>query len=141
MSYLYSLDLEPDSIKMILDNLADPSYSKYYYSISKERASALKYQKGNLEKEYKSIKSYSLNFDSIMGEIKSKFIVGQRYSKSIIKEILQIIYEANGYNKTAKASDLEEYFEIKLCKIFNESTGKRDMAFEIIKIKKEEGDL
>ena len=37
--------------------------------------------------------------------------------------------------KPPKASDLEEYFEVKLCKVLNESTGKRDMAFEILGVK------
>ena len=135
---IYSLQCSSDFMKLLLDNLTDPSYAKYYYSIPKERASALKYQKGNLEKEYKSIKSYSINLDSIIDEIKTKFIVGEKYTKSEIKEILRLIYENNGYNKTPKANDLEEYFELKSCQITNKITGKRDMAFEIIKIKEEE---
>ena len=133
MKYIYSLDFESDFMKLILDNLSDPSYSKYYYSISKERASALKYRKGNLEKEYSGNKS--INLESIVEEIKSKFIPGERYSKSEIKEILRTIYETNGYNKTPKASDLEEYFEIKLCKVLDKTTGKSDNGFSIIKLK------
>jgi hypothetical protein len=137
MSYLYSLDLEPDTMRLVLDNLADPSYSKYYYSISKERAGTLGYQKGNLEKEYNSIKSYSLNVSSIVEEIKNRFILGEKYSKSEIKEILRLIYETNGYNKTPKANDLEQYFELKSCQITNKITGKRDHGFEIIRLKEE----
>jgi len=68
-------------------------------------------------------------------DIKSKFQVGNKYSKSEIKEILRTIYESNGYNKTPKANDLEEYFELKECKVLNESTSKRDAGFEIIKEK------
>ena len=133
MKYIYSLDFNSDFMKLILDNLSDPSYSKYYYSISKEKASALKYRKGNLEKEYSGNKSISLDF--IVKEVKSKFIPGERYSKSEIKEILRTIYESNGYNKTPKASDLEEYFEIKLCKVLDKITGKSDNGFLIIKEK------
>lgn len=135
MRYIYSLSLESDAMKMILDNLADPSYSKYYYSIPKERAGTLGYQKGNLEKEYNSIKSFSSNSDSIVGEIKSKFTLGKKYSKSEIKEILRSIYESNGYNKTPKATELLNYFELKECLIPNKITGKRDRGFEIIKQK------
>jgi len=139
ISYIYSLQGKYSSnfMKLLLDNLTDLSFAKYYYSISNERASALKYQKGNLEKEYKSQKSLSLNIKSMVSEIISAFPVNNRFSKSYIKETLRTIYESNGYNKTPKASDLEEYFEIKLCKVLNESTGKRDMAFEIIKLKEE----
>ena len=137
MKYIYSLNFDSKFMKLILDNLEDSNYAKYYYSISKERASALKYQKGNLEKEYRDQKIKLINTDQIIEEIKGRFKPGERYSKVFIKSTLKDIYESNGYNKTPKASDLEEYFEIKLCKILNESTGKRDMAFEIIKIKGE----
>ncbi len=135
MKYIYSLDFGSDFMKLILDNLSDSSYSKYYYSIPKERAGTLNYQKGNLEKEYSSLKSLVINLNSILKEIKSKFQIGEKYTKSDIKEVLRSIYESNGYNKTPKASDLEEYFEIKECKVLNESTGKRDAGFEIIKEK------
>ena len=135
MKYLYSLDLDPESIRLVLDNLADPNYSKYYYSIPKERAGTLGYQKGNLEKEYNNIKSYNSNSESIIGEIKTRFVIGEKYSKSEIKEILRLIYESNGYNKTPKATELANYFELKECLIPNKITGKRDRGFEIIKLK------
>ena len=137
MSYIYSLQdkYTSDFMKLILDNLADPSFAKYYYTIPRPRAGTLKYQKANLEKEYKSIKSFSINIDSIVGEIKTRFIIGERYSKSEIKEILRLIYENNGYNKTPKANDLEQYFELKSCLVPNKITGKRDNGFEILKQK------
>jgi hypothetical protein len=135
MKYIYSLDLDSDFMKLILDNLSDSSYSKYYYSIPKERASALNYQKGYLEKEYRSLKLYSIKAESIHSEIKNKFEIGERYTKSYIKETLRIIYESNGYNKTPKASDLEEFFELKSCLLTNKETGKRDNGYEILKEK------
>ena len=135
MKYIYSLDFDSKFMKLILDNLSDSSYAKYYYSISKERAGTLNYQRGNLEKEYKSLKSFNINIDSIISEIKNKFKVGNKYSKSEIKEILRSIYESNGYNKTPKANDLEEYFDISKCQITNKETGKRDHGFLIIKQK------
>ena len=54
--------------------------------------------------------------------------------------MLCTIYSSLGYNKTPKANDLEEYFEIKECKVLNSETNKREHGFEIIKIKEEEGD-
>ena len=137
MRYIYELQCDSEFIKLLLDNLTDPSFAKYYYTIPKDRASALKYRRGNLEKEYKSIKSYSINIESIIDEIRSRFVIGEKYSKSEIKEILRLIYENNGYNKTPKANDLEQYFELKSCQITNKITGKRDMAFEIIRVKEE----
>ena len=138
MRYIYNLTYSSDFMKLLLDNLADPSFAKYYYTIPKERAGTLNYVKGNLEKEYKSIKSFSINQDKLLDEIKEAFILGEKYTKSYIKEILRTIYENNGYNKTPKASDLEEYFEIKLCKVLDKTTGKSDNGFKIIKLKTEE---
>ena len=135
MRYIYSLNFDTNFIKTILDNLADSSFSKYYYSISKERAGTLNYQKGSLEKEYNSQKLHIINLDSMVKEIKNKFIVGERYTKLYIKETLRFIYESSGYNKTPKANDLEEYFELKPCQITNKDTGKQDNGFKIIKIK------
>ena len=135
IKYIYLLDCSPEFMKLVLDNLADPSFAKYYYTIPRERAGTLNYVKGSLEKEYKNQKNHILDIDAVIRDITSTFIVGKRYSKSSIKETLQIIYETNGYNKTPKASDLEQYFEIKLCKILNPETNKRDMAFEIVKLK------
>ena len=135
MRYIYSLDFDSDFTKLILDNLSDSSYAKYYYSISKERAGTLKYQKGNLEKEYQGQKSHILDINSVVKEIISKFIPDEKYTKSEIKETLRSIYESNGYNKTPKANDLEEYFELRPCQITNKETGKLDHGFKIIKIK------
>ena len=137
IQYIYNLSYSSDFMKLLLDNLTDPSFAKYYYTISKDRASTLNYQRGNLEKEYKSIKSYSINIDSMIEEIRVRFLIVERYSKSEIKEILRLIYENNGYNKTPKANDLEEYFEIKSCLVPNKITGKRDNGFKIIKLKTE----
>lgn len=86
-----------------------------------------------MEKEYISIISCDIN--SVVEEVKSKFIVGQRYSKAYIKETLRIIYKTSGYSKTPKAIDLEELFDLKSCNITNKETGKRDPGFEIIKLK------
>ena len=67
-------------------------------------------------------------------KILNYFKPDNKYLKSDIKETLRKIYESVGYNKTPKASDLEEYFEIKECKI-TISTGKQDNGFKILKLK------
>ena len=139
MRYIYSLNFDSKFMNLLLDNLSDSSYSKYYYSISKEKAGTLNYQKGNLEKEYRGQKSHILDINSVIKDIKSKFQPGEKYSKSEIKETLRTIYESNGYNKTPKANDLEEFFELKSCQITNKETGKLDHGFKIIK-NKNEGD-
>ena len=129
MRYLYSLHMDEDIAKQVLDNIYDTSYSKYYWTISSSRAGSLKYQKGNLEEEYQNIinpKDLSQIEEDVRTKILSSFLPENRYLKSDIKETLRKIYEDLGYNKTPKASDLEEYFELHPCQIKNKETGKKD---------------
>ena len=136
MKYLYSLNMDEDVAKQVLDNIYDTSYSKYYWTISASRAGSLNYQSGKLEEEYNSLMGFKTNENEIKEKILQTFLVDSRYLKSDIKETLRKIYEELGYSKTPKASDLEEYFEIKECKITN-SLGKQDHGFRIVKIKEE----
>ena len=138
MRYLYSLHMDEDIAKQVLDNIYDTSYSKYYWTISSSRAGSLKYQKGNLEEEYQNIinpKDLSQIEEDVRTKILSSFLPENRYLKSDIKETLRKIYEDLGYNKTPKASDLEEYFELHPCQIKNKETGKKDNGCEILKKK------
>ena len=93
--------------------------------------------------------SRKLNFKDVMGfSILRKngfdiaIISGEKNSaieimakKFNIKESLRKIYTELGYDKTPKASDLEEYFEIKDCLISNTVTRKMEHGFKIIKLK------
>ena len=138
MKYLYSIHMDEDVAKQVLDNIYDTRYSKYYWTISASRAGTLSYQKGNLEKEYQSIinpKDTSYIENEVKQKILSIFNLRTKYLKSDIKETLRKIYEEAKYDKTPKASDLEEYFELRSCQIKNKETGKKDHGFEIIKIK------
>ena len=142
MRYLYSLTMDEDIAKQVLDNIYDTSYAKYYWTIPAGRAGTLHYQKGELEKEYQAIMHPELVKENTNSEnrkaagkkILNYFKPDNKYLKSDIKETLRKIYESVGYNKTPKASDLEEYFEIKECKI-TISTGKQDNGFKILKKK------
>ena len=138
MKYLYSLNMDEDIAKQVLDNIYDTRFSKYYWTISAGRAGSLGYQSGKLEDEYNKITNPGDKSDierKVQEKIFNTFLVGNKYSKVDIKEKLREIYLNNSYDISPKASDLEKYFEIKLCKISNKETGKRDMGFEIIKIK------
>ena len=140
MKYLYSLNMDEDVAKQVLDNIYDTSYSKYYWTISAGRAGSLNYQSGKLEEEYQAItnpEDTSILDTKLKNKIISTFSLNARYSKSSIKERLERIYTNLKYDKTPKANDLEQYFELKECKVLNSDTGKRDAGFEIIKIKEE----
>ena len=84
------------------------------------------------KKEYESSQ---VDISDLPDKILSAFTVGNKYLRSEVKDLLGGIYNSFEYSKTPKASDLEEYFEIRPCLITNKDTGKRDHGFEIIKKK------
>lgn len=70
---------------------------------------------------------------SIVSEIVDSFSVGSRLTRTFIKDKLQKIYKNNNYNKTPKATDLEEYFDLKDCQII--VGGKKTRGYLILKKK------
>ena len=140
MKYLYSIHMDEDIAKQVLDNIYDTRFAKYYWTISASRAGSLNYQSGKLEEEYQAItnpEDTSILDTKLKNKIISTFSLNARYSKADVKEILKKIYSDLKYDKTPKANDLEKYFEIKECKVLNSDTGKRDAGFEIIKKKED----
>ena len=120
MKYLYSLGMDEDIAKQVLNNIYDTHYSKYYWTIPAGRAGSLNYQKGKLEEEYQSIinpKDVSGIEQEVKKQVLDYFSLDTKYSKFDIKNQLKNIYTSLKYDKTPKASDLEEYFEIKDCLI------------------------
>jgi hypothetical protein len=61
------------------------------------------------------------------------FSIGSKYSTKQIKSILADFYTANNISKTPKASDLEEYFNLKTCKV--KINDKWENGFEILSLK------
>ncbi len=108
-------------------------YKYYIDSLGLDRCRANGFRRAGLDREIQNgiIESGPLLKEAIYKE----FQINSRISKSEIKQRLREIYSRLGYNKTPKAVDLSEYFEIKYCQITNKRTGKRDVAFEIIKKK------
>ena len=63
----------------------------------------------------------------------SKFKEGDKLSLVDIKTKLTNIYDSISYDRKAKATDLENYFEVKRCKVTDKITKLRENYFEIIK--------
>lgn len=132
MNLLCESGLSEEEISFILTQVP-VSYKNYYLKLGPSRLYALGYNITYVKREY----SDAINFDSdqLKLELCKYFEVGKVYSFSDAKEIIKIVYNSLGYNKTPRASDLEQYFEIKKKMITNKSTGKRDHCYEILKIK------
>ena len=132
--YKYLCDLPENEAFIILQHLPT-SFQNHYSILGVDRIRALGYNVTLMNQEIGIVIS-GQSID-IKGAILSCFSVGDRITKSSVKEQLKNLYDKLGYSKTPKAVDLGDYFIIKNCKI-PRPDGKRDDGYEILAIK--EGD-
>ena len=126
--------LSEQSIKIVLDQLGGDEIASHYIALGPERLKKLYYNKTNIKKEL-GIITFNKNL-----LILSKFSVGDRIGQAKIKEDLRSLYNSVGYTAIPKATDLEEFFNIKRAKIneiLEDGTKKRVDALELISIKPE----
>ena len=128
--YIRDKSISDKDVGLILSKLPY-NYSKYLTTLGPDRCRANGYHLTEIKNEFES--TYLKDLDSLKSKILSEFKVGGRYLRSDIKEKLKNIYKSESYSKTPKANDLEDYFEIKECKISKD--GKKSAAFEILKEK------
>ena len=88
-------------------------YKEYYDILGFDGIKACKCQESYVKRKLDSLSGNSHKEDQLKEEIYRLFKIGNRYVKSDIKATLKLLYEKLGYQKTAKASDLQEYFEVK----------------------------
>lgn len=134
MRLLCESDLTLDEINSVLE-LIPIDYKNYYITLGKEKIRSLSYQKSKLNLEYEKQKSFQRKTDTLLNSIYSTFLVGNRYSNTFIKENLGEIYNNLDIQSSPKATDIENYFEVKKVQIINRETGKKDRAYELLKIK------
>ena len=120
-----------EEFSSILDSV-NIVFKNYYITLGRERIRSLQYKKSVLDSEYQRQKNNQFNSRNLDDIIYSEFKVGEKYLKSYIKQRLGDIYESLGLKLSPKATDLEKYFEVKLCKIANKETNKRDHCYELI---------
>ena len=116
-----------DSVNIIFKN--------YYITLGRDRIRALQFRKYALDAEYEKIYNNQHKFTDLNKIILSTFLVGKKYTKLFIKDKLSEIYKTLGINLSPKANDIENYFEVAICKVTNKETGKRDHCYEILKKK------
>jgi hypothetical protein len=131
MGMLCTTTLTSNELGIVLDQIP-LTYKKYYETLGPSRLYALGYNITKVEREYQAT---LFDKEDLKQEVYKIYQVNQRYSKLSIKEDLQKLYDSLNYTRKAKANDIEEYFEIKDCKVLNSETGKYDNGFELIKRK------
>ena len=110
--------------------LIPDKYKEYYTVLGPERIRANSYREIDLKKEWQN-KNIQHN-PKIEESIYNLFLVGSRYSKDSIKTALKKLYQEEGYQRTAKATDLELYFGLKSVKFMDPVLGKWVNGFEIL---------
>lgn len=129
MKYLCNSNISEVAITQILERVAE-YHKRFYIFLGPERCRALGYNYSKMERECQ-IKSFDLN--SVSESIYSEFKIGDKISKAEIKERLGKIYYGLQYQKTAKANDIEEWFETKRARI--SVNGKIAEGYELIRKK------
>lgn len=111
-------------------SLIPEKFREYYTVMGPDRIKANGYQESKLKIEWNKLHQEELGVsDELVQDITDYFKLGQRYTNPDIKAKLKELYQKHGYEKTAKASDLEEYFWLK--KVYISSIKKN--GFEIQK--------
>ncbi len=93
--------------------LIQPKYKRYYVIMGPEFIKRFSCKEAEIKREWENLKANTGIQEEVNVEIYKIFEVGKRYTKADIKETLKGLYGKLGYQKTAKATDLEEYFELK----------------------------
>ena len=105
-------------------------YSDYYYLLGPERIKANGYLEADLRKEWIKVNSEVKIDEGMITRIYNTFNVGEKYGKAKIKSTLKNIYSEFNFDKTAKASDLTDYFVLKSTKA--QENGSWVNGFEIL---------
>ena len=120
MKYLCSegKNLHSGVMEKILSILSDDPktswYSNYYRVIGPDRIRSLGYDMRLIKSEYEK---QSFPREKLSIGIYQTFKEGEKYSKSDIKINLKTLYDTLNYNSSAKATDIEEWFEVKSIKL------------------------
>lgn len=112
--------------------ITDIRFWNYYNYFGTTKCKAMLFRDNLLSKALLD----SLRGGDIKSSVLATFIVGNRYGLKYIKEKLIEIYTGLGISKKPKATDLNEWFEVKAVAIFDEARNKTN-GYEILKIKEE----
>ena len=100
---------------IILNQLGEhDNIRSYYLTLKPERLRALSYDKTKIERELGVV---VFSKELLVKTIFQNFKVGDKLPNTDIKNILTNLYSSINYKATPKATDLEEYFEIRKCKL------------------------
>lgn len=114
----------------ILQHIEEKRFCDYINILGLKGCKSDYYNVGRLDNKLKIL---SFDITKIREELSNVFEVGKSYTKADIKAKVSEIYKKLSYKSSPKATDLEEFFELKPCLITVD--GKRVNGFKILKEK------
>ena len=137
LKFICESQVSKEVLEVFLNQLSDSDDVKsYYLLLGKEKLKSYGYGISMIKKNINIITFNPLVLENI---IYQDFNEGDRISLSEIKDRLSKIYESIGYRKSPKAVDLNEFFELKKCKISttdDSGNNKRVEGYELLKKKR-----
>ena len=122
--------LEQEKFEKLLNSIPK-SFKNYFTVLGPAKCKAHKYQKGEMEKEYQRLFN-NQRVNNLDDRVYDAFHAGERIKKADIKKALGKIYQDTNFQQTAKAVDINQWFNVKPVKINDPSAGKRVDGFELI---------
>ena len=123
-------------IQIVLDQIADSDEIKsYYLALGSQRLKALSYSVTKIKRELGIV---TFSPELLNNTIHQNFNPGEKYSLSNLKAKLGNLYSSINYDSTPKASDIENYFEIKSVVMYEkreDGTRKQIRGYELLKRK------
>lgn len=129
MKVLCTEEISEAALQSIL-NLVPEYMKRFYIILGPDRCRSLGYDYSRMERE---VGNKKVEQDVLLDRVLQEFSVGDRIPKVDVKIKLGKIYEDLGYSKTPKATDLQEWFEVR--GIQTKTNGKVVNGFELLKIK------
>lgn len=134
MKALCICSLSKDDLSLLLTYLPE-ILTEFYNVIGPERIKELRYRRDYLMRELNNLKKSESG--GLVDKLNQEFLVGEKYTRTYIKDKLLDLYRQEGLTKTPKAVDLLEYFELREVILYRkDGFGKRDKGCEILSIKK-----
>ena len=122
-------EFKEDEKKVIAHQVSE-KFDKLYNLLGPEKCKAAGYNTTDLLKEIE----FMLSKESVLSKFCSQFLVGNKYSNQDAKKRIKQIYEDLNFERTPKAVDLLDFFEVKKVQIMED--GKKVHGYEILGLKK-----
>lgn len=112
--YCEARDKENEFLYELVD-VKDNDYRKFYDKLGHEKIKALRYRQSSIEREYGQ--EVSLDDSELMIRALLNYKIDDVISKAEIKTRIQEVYKELSIEKLAKATHIEEWYDVKATKI------------------------